>query len=156
MEESRTQTQLRQWHKGKLDLPPRKLRLDHPQSLCLEGHRVLCISDMEIVLADGNSSNSRPVHHAQILADMNINSDSQASSRGHMDLLEGHQLFVGSPVPSRRVGENEQAVGPISGPYIFHIHVDSQGEAVAFCVGHPDCLAPDGCVWGLMVTMQGH
>lgn len=82
------------------------------------------IANMKTVFTHWNSANSRPVHHAEELAHVNIDSDSLLSPGRDMDFLEGDQLFVRTPMAGRRGGIYQQSVRAIHGAYIFDIQID--------------------------------
>jgi hypothetical protein len=132
----------------------RNLRLDHSECCRLKGNRVLDITNMKIVLTQRNSANSRPVHHAEELAHVDIDSEWLLSPGRDVNFLEGDQLFVRSPMAGRRRGKYQHGVRAIHGACVFDLQIDTQRDFVTFCVCDPDCLARKGCVSASMAAVE--
>lgn len=76
------------------DLRPSPSHTSSSQCSGLEGDRVHEVTNMKFVSSHWNSSNSRPVHNAKVLAHMNVDSDSALSVGGDIHFLKRNQLLV--------------------------------------------------------------
>ena len=79
------------------------------------------IANVKTMLPHGNSPNSGPIHHTQVLAHMNVHMYSLLGPSSHVNFLKGNQLLVWGPVSTWWGREHEQRVGSIFGPHVLHV-----------------------------------